>query len=162
LVRGVPGVILNDMRPLTDLFVSALGAQMSLASLVLYEAWPKFLDNVIFDDSRLGLGMSRDQANWTFWTLVLVVAIAVALVWRWHRAELAVRVGVSTAVVLIATSYLQFWITYGELASLENFGLVVVDGWMWLWMVLAPLFGGAWWVRELRRPRSSGRPPAAR
>jgi hypothetical protein len=68
-----------------------------------------------------------------------------------------VRVGISTAVVLIATTYLQFWITYGELASLENFGLVVVDGWMWLWMVLAPLLGGAWWVRELRRPRSSSR-----
>lgn len=139
------------MRPLTDLFVSALGAQMSLVALVLYEAWPRFLDSVIFDDSKLGPNVTREQANWTFWTLVLVIAVAVGLVWRWHRAELSVRVGISTAVVLVATCYLQFWITWGELASFDNFGIVVVDGWMWLWVVLAPLLGGAWWVRELRR-----------
>ena len=141
-------VILSGVRPLLDLFVSALGAQMSLVALVLYEAWPKFLDNVLTFDTP------REQANWTFWSLVLVIALAVAGVWRWHRAELSMRVGISTAVVLLATSYLQFWITNDQTASFDDLGFVVYDGWMWFWVVLAPLLGGAWWVRKLRGKRS--------
>ena len=136
------------MRALIDIVSSALGAQMALAALVLYEAWPRFIEG-IFD-----FGNAEAQTNAQFWSLVVIIGIGVGLVWRWHRRELAIQIGVTTAALLIAFSYIQLWISLDRGVGLDEWGSVVADEWLWFWVIISPFAAGAWWVRQLRAGRA--------
>jgi hypothetical protein len=136
------------MRAFVDVVSSALGAQMSLIALVLYEAWPRFVD-ALFDFET-----AKALTNAQFWSLVVVIGIGVGAVWRWHRRELAMQIGGTTMVLLVAFSYLQAWISLDRGVGLDELGGVIDDQWLWLWVVIAPAAAGAWWVRRLTNARS--------
>ena len=135
------------MRPLIDILASALGAQMSLVALVLYEAWPKFVANIFSFDTL------QAEQNAQFWSFIVIVGIAVGAVWRWNRRELAIQIGITTSVLLTAFAYLQLWFTLNRAAGLDEMGAAIDDQWFWFWVVLAPAAAGAWWIRSLTNRR---------
>ncbi len=131
-----------------DIASSALGSQMALAALVAYEAWPRFIDGIFdFDNAEA-------QTNAQFWSLVMVIGIVVGLVWRWHRRELAIQIGVTTAALFVAFSYLQVWISLDRGVGFDEWGSVVADEWLWVWVVISPFAAGAWWVRSITAGRN--------
>jgi hypothetical protein len=136
------------MRALTDIFSSTLGSQMALVALILYEAWPRFIDG-IFDFSP------EAQNDAKFWSLVVVIGIGVSLVWRWHRRQLALQIGVTTTVLFLVFSYLQAWISADRWVGIDEWSSVVDDQWLWFWVVLSPFAAGAWWVRQITGGRRS-------
>lgn len=135
------------MRALVDIVSSALGAQMALAALILYEAWPRFVD-AIFDFAN-----PEAQTNAQFWSMVVVIGIGVGLVWRWHRRELAIQIGITTSILFLAFSYVQAWISVDRGVGLDEWGTVVADEWLWFWVLIAPFAAGAWWIRSIRGAR---------
>ncbi|MDJ0962289.1 MAG: hypothetical protein QNJ88_16700 [Acidimicrobiia bacterium] len=136
------------MRALVDIVSSALGAQMALAALVIYEAWPRFIDGILSFDN------AEAQTNAQFWSTVIVIGIGVGLVWRWHRRELAIQIGVTTTILLLAFSYLQAWISLDRGVGFDEWGTVIADEWLWFWVLAAPFAAGAWWVRQIMGGRS--------
>ena len=135
------------MRAFVDIVSSALGAQMALAALVIYEAWPRFVD-ALFD-----FDTAKAEANAQFWSLVVVVGIGVGAVWWWHRRAWALQIGITTMALLIAFSYLQAWISLDRGVGFDEWGGVVNDQWMWFWVTSAPAAAGAWWVRRITGAR---------
>ena len=135
--------MLRSMRALLDILFSAMGAQMALAAIVVYEAWPRFIDGIFDFESATA------QTNAQFWSMVIVMGLAVGLVWRWHRHQLFVQIGVTTMVLFLAFSYLQVWISSDRGVGFDEWGSVVADEWLWIWVLIAPFAAGAWWVRVI-------------